>query len=137
MAEKVINERPAVADRTEIRRKVEGNPTPPGGAANAMLGIWLILTPVLWRHSTAEGINTFVVGALMVLFSVRSRAAPSVRFLNAIVAVWLLISAFLLPDPSVWTRWNNSVVALVAFVLSLMPWRARSEFRRLGTRAPA
>jgi hypothetical protein len=43
------------------------------------------------------------------------------RFLNTLLAIWLFITAFAIPHVSSATVWNNALVAIAIFVVSLMP----------------
>ena len=44
-----------------------------------------------------------------------------VRFLNTVLGIWLFISAFVLTTQSAGTRWNNGLVAIAIFLISLAP----------------
>jgi hypothetical protein len=55
-----------------------------------------------------------------------------VRFLNTALAVWLFVSAFALPGISRGTVWNNALVAIAVFVVSLSP----SDRLQLPSRTP-
>jgi hypothetical protein len=46
---------------------------------------------------------------------------PWVRYLNTLLAIWLFISAWALPSVSAGTIWNNVLVSIAIFVLSLIP----------------
>jgi hypothetical protein len=45
---------------------------------------------------------------------------PWARYLNTVLAVWLFISAWALPTLSIATVWNNVLVAIAIFVVSLV-----------------
>lgn len=87
---------------------------------NLLLGSWLFVSAFLWRHSGAQLTNTWVVGLLCVLVSLFALRVQSARYLNTVLAIWLFISAFALPVVSNWTVWNNTLVALAIFLLSLI-----------------
>lgn len=88
---------------------------------NIALGIWLFISAFLWRHSQGQFTNTWVVGALCVLFALLAIWAPVVRYLNTILAIWLFVSAWAIPAVSVATVWNNAIVAIAILVVSLLP----------------
>jgi hypothetical protein len=79
----------------------------------------------------AQQTNTWILGVLTVVFSLGATRVPQMRFLNTILAVWLFISAWVLPRISVGTLWNNVLVAIAIFVMSLVPSMA-SEPGSLG-----
>jgi hypothetical protein len=65
-----------------------------------------------------------VIGALVALFAIF--ADDRLRSFNAAVALWLFISAWILPVARGGTTWNNVVVALVLFALSMQPGGGRA-----------
>jgi hypothetical protein len=100
--------------------------------ANIVLGTWLFLSAFLWPHSYAQVTNTWVVGLLVVALAVVSLRVPQARYMNAILAVWLFLSAFALPTLRMATVWNNALVAIAVFFVSMLPGYATG-----GPRTPA
>jgi hypothetical protein len=98
---------------------VRGTPHPQ--IINAILGLWLFVSAFLWTHSQAQMTNTWIVGVLAILFSLVSMAVPWARYANTALAVWLFISAWALPTASPGTIWNNVLVAIAMFIVSLVP----------------
>jgi hypothetical protein len=88
---------------------------------NVILGIWLFISAFIWPHSAAQHLNTWLMGVLSVVFALVAMAAPPARYLNTILAIWLFISAWALPTVSVGTVWNNVLVAIAIFIVSLAP----------------
>jgi len=88
---------------------------------NIVLGIWLFVSAFIWPHSYAQMNNTWIVGVLVVVFALIATRVPEARYLNAILAVWLFISVWALPTMSVGTQWNNALVAIAIFLMSLAP----------------
>lgn len=108
----------------------------PVRALNIVLGIWLFISAFIWPHSGAQRANTWMLGLLCVLFAIASMSVPSVRYLNTVLAIWLFISAFTLPRVSAATTWNNALVAIGIFAVSLVPTRP-GEADRFLRRRPA
>lgn len=88
---------------------------------NIVLGIWLFISAFLWVHSYAQMNNTWIVGVLCVAFALLAMRVPEARYLNTLLAVWLFISVWALPSMNVATRWNNAIVAIAVFLVSLAP----------------
>jgi hypothetical protein len=88
---------------------------------NIILGIWLFISAFLWPHVYAQMTNTWILGVLAVAFALIAMKVPEVRYLNTILAVWLFISVWALPTASVATMWNNALVAIAIFAVSLAP----------------
>ena len=55
----------------------------------------------------------------------------SPRIVNVILGIWLFISAFSLRTENVATIWNNFLVAIAIFVVSLIPSEAAGPRRPL------
>jgi hypothetical protein len=88
---------------------------------NILLGIWLFISAFVWQHSSAQLTNTWILGILCVIFALIATRWEQVRYLNTILAVWLFISAFVLSAQSRGTMWNNALVAVAIFLVSLAP----------------
>jgi hypothetical protein len=92
---------------------------------NVALGIWLVVSAFIWPHTPAQQANTWMVGVLAAVFALVATARNQARYLDTALSVWLFASIWVLPDLSRATQWNNAVVALAIFVLSLVPDQAR------------
>ncbi len=88
---------------------------------NVILGIWLFISAFVWPHTSSQFANTWILGVLCVVFALIAMRSPPVRWLNTILAIWLFISAFALPHQLIGTVWNNALVAIAIFILSLIP----------------
>jgi hypothetical protein len=88
---------------------------------NVVLGVWLFVSAFLWPHSYAQMSNTWIVGALCVVFALVAMRVPEARYLNTILAVWLFISVWALPSISLATQWNNALASVAVFIVSLVP----------------
>ena len=106
-------------------------------AVNVVLGVWLFISAFAWPHAQAQMTNTWILGVLCVAFALIAMRVPNTRYLNTAVAVWLFISAFALPSNDVGTIWNNALVAIAIFVVSLVETGAGEYFgRRLRCSRP-
>lgn len=98
------------------------NPAPPWPRyLNALVGLWLFLSTFLWAHTSSARSNTWIVGLMMAGAALWAASAPAVRWFNTALAVWLGLSTFAMSDIRPQTFYNNVIVAIVAFALSLMP----------------
>jgi hypothetical protein len=102
------------------RRGPEGGEAPPS-AINVILGVWLFISAFVWHDSHAQATNTWICGVLCVVIAIAGMGVPWARFLNTGLAVWLFVSAWALPTEHVATLWNNVLVAIALFVVSLVP----------------
>lgn len=81
---------------------------------------WLFASAWLLPHSIATAWNSLVVAVLIAAVALVSFAAPGkpgLRFGNALVAVWLLIAALLMPHVSLATMAHDVVVAMLLSAL--------------------
>jgi hypothetical protein len=90
---------------------------------NVVLGVWLVISAFAWPHSYAQQTNTWILGLLCVVFALVAFYDPVVRYLNTVLATWLFISCWALPQLSLGTLWNNALVAIAIFFVSLLPMR--------------
>ena len=89
--------------------------------ANVTVGVWLFISAFVWPHVEPQRSNTWVCGALCVIFALVAMVVPWVRYLNTLLAIWLFISAWAMPNVSPGTIWNNVLVAIAIFIVSLVP----------------
>lgn len=94
---------------------------------NLLLGVWLFISAFVWPHTHAQMTNTWILGVLTVIFALVAMRVPKVRYLNSLLSVWLFISAFALHRLNNGTAWNNAILAIVIFFLSLVPSDERVE----------
>ncbi len=83
---------------------------------NVLLGVWLFISTFIRRHSPAQHTNTWIMGLVTAAIAL---GGPAARYLNTAGAVWIVISAFVLPAISVAARWNNFLVGIAIGVVSL------------------
>ncbi len=88
---------------------------------NILIGIWLFVSAFVWPHTTAQMTNTWILGVLCVVFALVALRLEQARFLNTALAIWLFVSAFVLPAGNRGTVWNNALIAIAIFVVSLAP----------------
>jgi hypothetical protein len=88
---------------------------------NVVVGIWLFVSAFVLPHTYAQFTNTWILGILTVVFALGAVRFAPVRFLNTLLAIWLFISAFAFSGNFYATVWNNAIVAIVIFVISLIP----------------
>ena len=144
--------RPRQVPRT--RRGAEPVPPPAGGppdeppprswrdqivgasGLNVVAGIWLIIAPWVLNYSGGDPYwNDVVFGAIVALIGlVRASGAyreSALSWINALIGVWLFVSAFWLD----WTSrafWNDIVLGVVVFMLAAWSAMATEE----GMRSP-
>lgn len=100
---------------------------------NLALGIWLFISTWVWPHTPASYTNTWICGVLITLASIWALYEPKARWLDAVIAVWLFFSSWAFWHTSQATAWNNWILAIIVFVLALIP---TSAALREGGRPP-
>ncbi len=102
-----------------------------GGVArilSLLLGIWLFVSAFALHQREEARTNLAIVGLLAAAFAVAELLGQrGARWMNAILATWLLLSAWMLPYAHLAPRFHDAIAALVLFLLSLFvaPIRAR------------
>jgi hypothetical protein len=86
------------------------------------LGLWLFASAFLWPHGAAQLLDAAAVGALLVATAVTpERRQEQARQASTALAVWLFLANILLPGTTLPTAWNHAVVAVLVFLISLVP----------------
>ena len=98
---------------------------------NIALGIWLVVSAYLWRHSSAQLANVWISGLIVARCAAVAIAAPRIRFFNTAVGVWLILSSLVLPRVSTATAWNNVLVGALIIAVSLVGpgWSMKAKAR--------
>jgi SPW repeat len=114
-----------MAEVVNDRRRTEpASPSKSGPVARFIemaVGAWVFLSAFVLAQSDSTRTNSWVCGALVVLFAIIALRAPTARFVNTSIAVWLFITSFSFPHVSEATVWNNWICAVVIFFVSLVP----------------
>jgi hypothetical protein len=88
---------------------------------NIGLGAWLGISGFLWRHSVAQFNNAWLVGVAVAVFAAIALRSDLIRYVNTVLAIWLFASSWALPVVSQLTFWNNLLVSVAVFAISLSP----------------
>ncbi len=81
--------------------------------------VWLALSAFAWPHSNVQRTDTWVVGVAGAAVALVSLYADRrFGYINALLAVCLLISTWALPGLHKATMFNNLIVALALFFLA-------------------
>lgn len=84
------------------------------------LSIWVLFSGNAWPHNHANRINNAAVGAALFLFGAISIRHEWARYVTLAMGLWLFaFTAFISHDSGV-TFWNDAMVALAVFILSLV-----------------
>jgi hypothetical protein len=101
---------------------------------NVVLGAWLVVSDLVWRHGEAASTNTWICGLLVIAFALWALWMPRMRYWNTLLGAWLIFAAFVLEHFSSGTRWNNVILGGVILLVSLVPGRPLPD--RRAARAP-
>jgi hypothetical protein len=84
-----------------------------------VLSAWVLFSGNAWAHSRPNQINNAVVGAGLLFFGVAAIWHEWARYVTLALAVWLFAFTAFVSRASPITFWNDAMVALAIFVLSL------------------
>ena len=90
--------------------------------ANLTLGSWLFASGFVLSHPPTSGANAWIVGTLVVIFSLWSLWAPPIRRLNSAAGIWMIASAALLSAPG-GSRIHDLLIGFAVVAFSLVPSR--------------
>lgn len=102
-----------------------------------LMGFWLLISPLLLAFPAGYGstaaVNVYISGAVLIVVNIpaMSRPAPWQEWISLLIAIWLMLSTFVLgiSDQRL-VMWNNLIaglVILIGAVLALNWIRARPE----------
>lgn len=94
----------------------------PARTFGIVLSLWLFFSAFAWPRSPESFSNAWLVGLFAgVACLVAMTRSPRARFIDVALSAWLFASAFLLPRASGVAFWNDVVVAVLLFLVSLVP----------------
>jgi hypothetical protein len=88
---------------------------------NVLLGVWVIISPfVLAIHSPRGMWNNIIIGAVIsILALIRwGTRQPGLSWLNLILAIWLVVSPFVLFLAGA-AMWNNVILGIIIAAAAL------------------
>ena len=96
--------------------------------ASVALGVWLMATPLTLGHVAPLYFSDHVIGCLVITVAVTAMAevARPLRFLNAVLGVWIAASGFMLEGSGAAGPVSN-LAAGIALVLLSLPLGTRSK----------
>ncbi len=130
--------RESVEDPTASKPTETAAPTKRSGAAgypwprlaNMLLGMWLQISAFAWPHSDGGRISSWVMGLLISIVAVLSLGAPPMRWLNGVLALWLILWTAATATGDALGYGNAVAVGLLVLVLSTIGSRSLdSDFR--------
>jgi len=109
-------------------------------ALTVLAGIWLIVSPFVLGYDDGDGRwNPIVCGALVGLMALARLSGayrmPALGLLNALIGLWLFVSAFWLADSDEAT-WNSIILGVIVFVLGMASTAAGGAGRSAGAAGP-
>jgi len=97
-----------------------------------MLSVWVLFSGNAWSHDRANQINNAAVGAALFFFGAISIRHEWASYVTLALGVWLFAFTAFISGGGPVTFWNNAMIALAVFVLSLVG----GERHRLVGHAP-
>ena len=94
-----------------------------------VLGVWLVVSTLLWPHARAAQTSSVIIGALLASFGALAMYKPWVIWLDAMLGIALAVSALALEPVLFATAVNQFVVAVVVLAVSLAIARSSSAAR--------
>jgi hypothetical protein len=90
-------------------------------AVSALLGAWLMASPDVFATVGLAADSDHLLGALVVVVAITAMAevARAARFLNILLAVGIVVAAWLLPGASTAARLNDVAAGFLIAALSL------------------
>jgi hypothetical protein len=96
-----------------------------------VVGVWLVVSTFVWPHTPAQTASTLIVGVAAMIFAAAATRAPQLRWAHPMLAVWLVISVWVLPTYA-GTFWSNLGAAIVMFMAAVMAPRSGATQEATG-----
>jgi hypothetical protein len=84
------------------------------------LSIWVLFSGAAWSHSSATRINHAAVGAGLFYFGALSIQHEWARYVTLGLGLWLFAFTAFIGGGNPVLFWNDAMLALVIFILSLV-----------------
>ncbi|MBY0507761.1 MAG: SPW repeat protein [Bryobacteraceae bacterium] len=99
-------------------------------AASALLGVWLMFAPAVFRTRAAAADSDHLVGAIVVTISVivMAEVIRAGRFLNVLLGLWIAIAPWILNGATSGGRWNDVVAGLLIAALAFPRGPVRDRY---------
>jgi hypothetical protein len=94
-----------------------------------VLSGWVLFSAIIWPSSLPNQVNNTVVGAGLLVFGTLSFMYEWARNVTLALAIWLFAFAALFGRVNPAMFWNDAMVAVVVFVLSLVGGENRRPLR--------
>jgi hypothetical protein len=85
-----------------------------------MASAWVLFSGYLWPHTRANLINNWIVGLGLAVFGTVAYGRSWARYVTAALAIWFFAFAALTDRADPRTFWNNAMVAVLVFILSML-----------------
>lgn len=97
---------------------------------NMVIGMWLQVSAFAWPHADGSRISSWVMGLLISVVAVLSLGAPPMRWLNAVLAVWLMAWTAATATGDGTSFYNGMISGALVLLLSLVGSRSlASDFK--------
>lgn len=115
-----------------VKRTAWGITFPWNLLASAILGGWLMLDPYLLGTLKPAADLAYILGPLLVVFSIVScaEAARPFRYVNLLLAIVLMIGSWIVPGTSTLSLWSYNIVGVLVI---LLVWRRGKVIESYGT----
>lgn len=104
-----------------FREMAQGVTVPWTLLLTSALGVWLMLTRLIFGTEGSMANSDHLIGALTITVAVMAMAevARALRFINVLFGVWLLVAPWLLNGASSAAAWGSVLVGVLLILLSL------------------
>lgn len=106
--------------RAKAKAKV-GSEVPWAPCGNLLIGAWLQSSVFLWPRGHESRLSAWLPGLLISVISLLSLGAPPMRWLNAFVALWLILWTMAATSSEPLAYFNGVASGLLVLVLAALP----------------
>jgi uncharacterized membrane protein len=121
---------PTHPDVFSLRAMIWGTGVPWNLLLSALLGVWLLISPVVFGVHGLAANSTYVLGALVITIAVIAMAevGRAIRFVNFLIALALVIAPFVFGEPSAAATWNGVLSGVLLAALTIRRGKIRETY---------
>jgi uncharacterized membrane protein YccC len=93
-------------------------------AVRIAIALWLFVSAWVLPHSETTAWNSIIVALAVIalaFFAFGAIGSPGLRYFITVMAMWLFMSAMVLPHESLWAVMNDVAVAVALALVSIIP----------------
>ena len=97
---------------------------------NTVLGLWVMLTPVVFNFEKTAGNINYIIGPLVITFAITAiwEVNRSARYFNLVAGLVLAATPLIVSFQQTGVSWNNIATGILIAALSLVKGKIKGQY---------